>query len=72
MSKPIDIFILNQQSATRTNLSKAFDMGWDACEERIIKVLENLAELTTNHQHKLGILEAVSCIKLNKLFREAE
>ena len=37
--------------------------GADAERERIIKLLENLADITTNHQHKLGVLEAVACIK---------
>lgn len=50
-------------------LPKMYQMGIakgvEQERERIIKLLENLADTTTNHQHKLGVLEAVACIKFN-------
>lgn len=38
--KPIDAYIRQQQIEVRDSLNKAFDLGWDASEERIIKLLE--------------------------------
>ena len=40
-----------------------YNAGVATERERIIKLLENLADITTNHQHKLGVLDAVACIK---------
>lgn len=42
--KPIDLHLLNAEAKFKETINHAFDLGWEASEERIIKLLEEIAE----------------------------
>ena len=38
--KPIDLHLINVEQEYKLAINHAFDLGWEASEERIIKLLE--------------------------------
>ena len=39
--KPIDLHLINAEGKFKEAINHAFDLGWEASEERIIKLLED-------------------------------
>ena len=53
--KPIDLHLVNAENKFKEAINHAFDLGWEASEERIIKLLE---EHEDNWRCREGCCEA--------------
>ncbi len=66
--KDIDLHLLNAQQSFKKAINHAFDLGWEASEERIIKLLEEMPikAIKTEHGSQILSLELKDIIALIK------
>jgi len=58
--KPIDRYIREKQNETRLTLNTAFNLGWDASQERIIDILNDPVYNELSRAHLIGIIQGAS------------